>query len=117
MFHAIETVQNQDGKIFIKEIIFDAGYVVSERAEEINGYGGKSFSELLESEEIETFTTDAGLIPSTDALSFKRPISLDRFFLMFAPLFKNREEIEEQLTIDLEHAVHGEEVDTKNYVF
>jgi len=70
-------------KQYIKSITSDHGGAFDGYYELMEGYNGKTFTELVDEGEIEIHGTDSAFAPSVDKLVFKRPISIDRFILMF----------------------------------
>jgi hypothetical protein len=98
MFHEIRFEQDENGRMYVSKVIFDTADVFEHPDFHVQGYEGKSIHELMESGEIKSYITDCGRAGSVDMLEFTRPVSLDRFLLMFGGVAN--EDFEEYLKLD-----------------
>ncbi|MBU2523090.1 MAG: hypothetical protein KKE23_02250 [Nanoarchaeota archaeon] len=101
MFNNIETVQDEEGKTYISSIEFDVDEPLESFYGRIKGYEGKSFKKLVESGKIDYNPHACGACCGGGLpwIRFNRPISLNRFILMFGSVKKK--DLEELVNFDL----------------
>ena len=98
-----------------QKIVFDTADVCEFMHDLLKGYGGKSFEELSESGDIEHYFTDSP-VHGADVIVFKKPISIDRFLLMFGDIgVKGAENLEHMVKQDAADGFYC--ADPEKYVF
>ena len=81
MFHKLDLVEDSNGKQYVQRVYFDTEDAIEALAN-LRGYEGKSFYDLFVNYEIRISGSDK-FLEDGDVLEFSRPISLDKFLLMF----------------------------------
>jgi hypothetical protein len=116
MFHEIDFVRDSTGKSYVKKVVFDIGDALEDSYDLMNGYEGRSFQQLVDDGEIRLSATDCGIASSVDCIRFNRPISINRFLMMFNRVIAQKTNcIEELIQSDAENGVYS--ADPKKYVF
>ena len=89
MIHNIKTVEDDEGRTYVSEVGFDIAEPLENFYGKMKGYGGKSFKSLVKSREIEYCGEGGGCCTGTlPWIRFSRPLSLNRFLLMFGRVKK-----------------------------
>lgn len=114
MFHKIELEVDSYGKNYIKRIYFDTADILN-FFDEFDGYEGKTFEQLMEDGEIK-LSLSGEVVHGGDVLEFERPISLDRFLLIFGKgVSQRKEDLEGVIEVDKDCGFYA--ADPKKYVF